>query len=88
MVAINSQGAILFANKAAYTLFQWRDGELLGENVRVLPSPGLHGTGAVAAKWPFRQRRGKCIGGFPGFGGVHILRFSPGLDEPACVRLT
>eukprot|EP00667_Euglena_gracilis_P002061 EG_transcript_2060 len=36
VVAINSQGAILFANKAAYALFQWRDGELLGENVRVL----------------------------------------------------
>eukprot|EP00667_Euglena_gracilis_P006969 EG_transcript_7042 len=36
VIAINAQGSILFANRAAHTLFQWREGELLGENCRVL----------------------------------------------------
>eukprot|EP00668_Euglena_longa_P008337 GGOE01010032.1.p1 GENE.GGOE01010032.1~~GGOE01010032.1.p1 ORF type:complete len:837 (-),score=226.57 GGOE01010032.1:1349-3859(-) len=36
VVASNAQGVILFANKAAYSLFQWADEDLVGENVRVL----------------------------------------------------
>eukprot|EP00668_Euglena_longa_P025850 GGOE01032318.1.p1 GENE.GGOE01032318.1~~GGOE01032318.1.p1 ORF type:complete len:820 (-),score=214.70 GGOE01032318.1:2463-4922(-) len=36
VVSTNAQGIILFANRAAYNLFEWPDEQLVGENVRVL----------------------------------------------------